>query len=108
MKWLIVALALAGGCKSEDTRVGPGGPSGPGDGQSMKEAMTLLCHANEKAKSPKPIDVAIYIEENVRHPAVVKLLHSLGAADKTSADQQVREMAKRAGVEPCPFAGPTP
>jgi hypothetical protein len=114
VKWFVLVAVLALGCKDKpgEQRVLPGGgPAGPGEGQSAKEAMELLCNAEAKSgakEGTKGTDVAIWIEKHVTHPEVLTLLRSLGALEKEEADKQLREKALRYGIATCPLATPPP
>jgi hypothetical protein len=73
--------------------------------------MNLVCNAEAKAapKGPnKSFEIAVWIEANVHHPEVLKLLSSIGAQDKVEGDKRLRDAALRYGIENCPIATPPP
>lgn len=109
MKWIVVVVAVLGfGCNDKgEQRVSPGGPGqGPG-GQSAKEAMFLVCNAEATSGAKgtsKAQAMAEYIETNVHHPEVLKLLRSLGAEERATSDQRLRDAARGYGIDDCPLA----
>lgn len=87
------------------------------DRQSHAEALRVMCDAPVKCcpgTEPTSLDVAIYLENKVTNPEVVRWMKSLGAQEPDQVTASVRaELAKaKISVEDCPiektFGKPAP
>ena len=123
---LLLLLAALAACKGEEKKQAPAEakpapspvtetrpPQEPpaAAGQTMKQAMELVCDAPNRASVPAGASdseraraVANWIGENVTNPEAVKLLGSLASVMPEDRGSMLSDEAKKHGIGTCALA----